>query len=52
MSSQQFHADKKMIKELKKDYLAMSGMIFGEIPDFADVIEVISAFENKLNHRQ
>lgn len=38
-----------MIKELKRDYEAMSGMIFGEVPTFDEVIEAISVFERKLN---
>lgn len=38
-----------MIKELKRDYEAMSGMIFGEVPAFDEVIEAISVFERKLN---
>lgn len=38
-----------MIKELKKDYDSMSGMIFGQVPVFDEVIEAISVFERKLN---
>lgn len=38
-----------MIKELKKDYDSMSGMIFGQVPVFDEVIETISVFERKLN---
>ncbi|MCC5791509.1 MAG: nucleotidyl transferase AbiEii/AbiGii toxin family protein [Legionellaceae bacterium] len=40
-----------MIKELKKDYEAMSGMVFGQVPAFEEVVDTISAFERKLNDR-
>jgi len=39
----------EMISSLKKDYLAMSNMIFGEVPDFEAVIQKISAFEQEIN---
>lgn len=39
----------EMIPILKNDYYAMSGMIFGEVPEFSDVIQVISDYEKKLN---
>jgi hypothetical protein len=38
-----------MAEILKRDYQAMSGMIFGEIPKFSDVLESISNLERKLN---
>ena len=40
-----------MMKELRRDYQAMSGMIFGEVPSFDEVINAISIFENNLNQR-
>ncbi len=40
---------KEMISELKNDYHAMSGMIFGAIPKFSDVIQAISDLERNLN---
>jgi hypothetical protein len=39
-----------MQKILKRDYQAMSGMIFGEIPDFSEVIEVIQQLETAINN--
>jgi hypothetical protein len=42
---------KKMIEVLKRDYEAMKGMIFGDIPDFNLVLESISILEEKLNKR-
>ncbi|MDX2345569.1 MAG: nucleotidyl transferase AbiEii/AbiGii toxin family protein [Legionella sp.] len=40
--------NQKMIQALKKDYQAMSGMIFATVPHFDDIIDVISTFENDL----
>ena len=34
---------------LKKDYEAMSGMIFGDIPSWGDIVSKISEFETKIN---
>jgi len=39
----------EMISFLKKDYLAMSTMIFGEVPDFEAVIQKIRVFELEIN---
>jgi len=38
-----------MVNQLKKDYRAMSGMIFGKVPIFDEIIDVISVFEKELN---
>lgn len=40
---------KEMFEILKNDYNSMSGMIFGEIPTFTDILEAISDLENTLN---
>lgn len=39
----------EMIKILKRDYNAMTGMIFGEVPKFSDVLEVIIHLEDTIN---
>ena len=39
----------EMIEALKRDYLAMSGMIFGEIPNFKNVISAVNELENEIN---
>ncbi len=39
----------EMQKTLKRDYLAMSGMIFGDIPLFEEVLEEISQFQDVIN---
>lgn len=39
----------KMIDVLNRDYKAMSGMIFGEIPEFSDVLHAISNLEHEIN---
>jgi len=39
-----------MIEVLKRDYDAMAGMIFGEVPEFSDVLRAISNLEHKVNH--
>ena len=39
----------KMLDDLRSDYAAMSGMIFGEAPDFDRVIEKIAMLEKQLN---
>lgn len=44
--------EKEMIEILKKDYYSMAGMIFGEVPEFTDVLQVISNLEDKLNTRE
>lgn len=38
-----------MISILERDYQEMSGMIFGEVPEFSDVLEAVSNLESKLN---
>ena len=38
-----------MQKILKNDYEAMSGMIFGDIPDFGTIIDSLSVLEKDLN---
>ncbi len=38
-----------MIADLKRDYAAMSGMIFGEIPDFEAVLDSVAALQKRLN---
>lgn len=39
----------EMIELLKRDYNLMSGMIFGEAPEFSDVLKVISLLERSVN---
>jgi predicted nucleotidyltransferase component of viral defense system len=38
----------EMIEALKRDYLAMSGMIFGEIPSFENVISATKQLEDEI----
>lgn len=38
-----------MQKILKNDYKAMSGMIFGDIPDFSTILESLTVLEKDLN---
>jgi hypothetical protein len=38
-----------MLAELRRDYAAMSGMIFGRIPTVDQVVEAISELEHLLN---
>jgi hypothetical protein len=40
-----------MLEALRRDYLAMSGMIFGEAPPFDKIVEDISGLETELNAR-
>ena len=40
-----------MVEDLKRDYQAMSGMIFGEVPEFSDVIHAISDLEYEINQK-
>ena len=40
-----------MIADLRRDYTAMSGMIFGNVPAFDAVLEIIGKFEVRLNAR-
>ncbi len=41
----------QMVDALKRDYLAMAGMIFGEVPDFAEVLVAIRQLEQAI-HQQ
>ena len=38
-----------MIADLQRDYAAMSGMVFGEIPDFEAVLDSVAALQQRLN---
>jgi hypothetical protein len=38
-----------MIADLRRDYEAMAGMIFGDVPPFADVLASVGALESELN---
>ncbi len=38
-----------MVEELKRDYQAMVGMIFGEAPDFSTVLNAIEELEKEIN---
>ena len=38
-----------MIADLRRDYTAMSGMIFGDAPAFDSMMESIDTFETRLN---
>jgi hypothetical protein len=40
-----------MLADLRRDYAAMSGMIFGPIPAVEDVVAAVSALERRLNSR-
>ena len=37
------------INNIREDYERMKGMIFGEIPSFEEIIEVIKKLENEIN---
>ncbi len=39
----------EMAKALKRDYLAMAGMIFGDVPDFEVVIDEVMKLERHIN---
>lgn len=41
-----------MLARLGEDYRAMAGMIFGEVPPFANVMQSIAEFENRINTPQ
>jgi hypothetical protein len=36
---------------LEKDYDAMRAMIFGEVPQFARIIETLAGLEEEINHK-
>ena len=38
-----------MIEALRRDYQAMTAMIFGEVPNFNEVLETISQIEAQIN---
>ncbi|HTM82262.1 nucleotidyl transferase AbiEii/AbiGii toxin family protein [Asticcacaulis sp.] len=38
-----------MVDALRRDYSAMSGMIFGKVPDFDAILEAIAELEDRLN---
>ncbi|WP_255308801.1 nucleotidyl transferase AbiEii/AbiGii toxin family protein [Sphingobium fuliginis] len=38
-----------MIADLRKDYAAMAGMIFGDVPAFDDVLETVESLQRALN---
>ncbi len=38
-----------MVDDLRRDYRAMTGMVFGEAPAFEDIIESVAALETRLN---
>jgi hypothetical protein len=38
-----------MDTRLRRDYTAMAGMIFGEVPEWAAIMETIRQFEDQLN---
>ena len=38
-----------MIADLRRDYRAMAGMIFGDVPDFNAVLETVEALQRSLN---
>jgi hypothetical protein len=40
-----------MLADLKRDYAAMSGMIFGPIPTVDEVVAAIGDLEDRLNRR-
>ena len=40
-----------MIDQLRVDYRAMQGMIFGDPPDFEGVLASISSLETRLNNK-
>lgn len=40
-----------MIDDLRRDYAAMAGMIFGEVPDFDEVLETVDQLQRSLNRQ-
>lgn len=41
-----------MLAALERDYAAMAGMIFGEVPQFEKIMESITDLENRINARK
>jgi len=42
--------NKAAIKLLKDDYQSMKEMIFGDYPEFDEIIEKLESFQKKLNN--
>jgi hypothetical protein len=40
---------REMAADLRRDYTAMTGMIFGNVPPFGEILERIANFEIELN---
>ena len=38
------------LAELKRDYDAMQVMIYGQVPDFSEILEILSDLERQINH--
>jgi hypothetical protein len=41
-----------MVDALKRDYQAMLGMIFGDVPEFSDVLNAVEKLEQEINQRR
>lgn len=41
-----------MLDALRRDYQAMLGMIFGELPEFSDVLNAVEKLEHEINRRR
>ena len=41
----------EMVDKLKRDYQAMTGMIFGEVPEFSEVLTLIEKLEIQINEK-
>lgn len=41
-----------MVDALRRDYQAMQGMIFGEVPEFSDVLNAVEKLEHEINRRR
>jgi hypothetical protein len=41
--------NRDMAADLARDYSAMSGMIFGEVPPFGEILERVADFEADVN---
>ena len=39
-----------MRDRLERDYESMAGMIFGEVPDFDEIMDSVLDLERQLNH--
>lgn len=42
----------EMDTQLRRDYTAMAGMIFGEVPDWETIVETIRQFEEQVNQAE